>query len=670
MSHIVSPRIEMTDQLNDLSTHLEQLESALETLKISANIMTSESELNQAIVSDLVQIQLNCLKRQEPLTTLKTLCKQEVKTARDLYWKHLATLDVEESKFKENWKSKTLEHLILNGLQKDKDIPLTINLLKGKQEEIAIQENLNIEEIELEASIKQQVQKHQEQKETYQNQIKAGIKVEDVFAAAQVGDLDFIQKKVPKIFGKEKFFNQKDSRGYTMLHIAAYSSKLNVVQYLLTNRANPDCEDAHKNKSLHWAAAIGAHQVTLTLLQNKADVNGKGEYDRTPLHRSVYNGHEILTSTLLNHGADINAQTNVEGHSITPIFEAITRDNVSMVKLLLQNQDLDLTVRDASNSLPLDLANHGNPKILSLLKQHLEVEEESKSQEKAESSSEDAVEGSKKAEQIPLDEIEQGDKLGSGGFADVYRGTWMGKEIAIKVLKCPPQGGDEEIIEELENEAEIMSQLNHPNIIRFYGVVENTHNFVLGFMEQGSLFDLIRTKKTQNWDWTKLLQVGKDMSRGVRFLHSKKIVHRDLKSPNVLLDKEGTAVLSDFGLSKIRAHTMTLTGSQGSPAWMAPEQLLGEEYGEHVDIYSLGLILWELLEGKRPYEGKEMGQIIAQAFKGKTGEKIDKEKTPPTLVTLLEESWRKDPLKRPSAVQFLETLETLKADELDHFPRV
>ena len=154
---------------------------------------------------------------------------------------------------------------------------------------------------------------------------------------------------------------------------------------------------------------------------------------------------------------------------------------------------------------------------------------------------------------IPWDEITLISKLGEGGFGIVYKGTWKhGGEVAIKQIKSILEE-DAEL--ELKNESSVMAKLNSPYIIRLFGLCwdENKYALVMELMPNASLSQLLRSGKELPWDIR--YSIARDVAYGLRFLHDRKILHRDLKSANVLLDGNLRAKLSDFGLSKVKTQT-------------------------------------------------------------------------------------------------------------------
>ena len=187
----------------------------------------------------------------------------------------------------------------------------------------------------------------------------------------------------------------------------------------------------------------------------------------------------------------------------------------------------------------------------------------------------------------------------------MFRGKYIGQEIAIKdYLKTKRHRHKEDFMKELM----IISDLKHPNIVLYMGICITADKFILvtEYMENGSLFDQLHQKnKKKKFTDLERIEIVYEIVKGMVYLHHmKKILHRDLKSSNVLIGDEWNVVkLCDFGLAgqkkKQRKHKRV-----GTYQWMAPEVIRGEDkIDEKADVYSFGVIVWEVLTEKIPYEG-------------------------------------------------------------------
>ena len=207
-------------------------------------------------------------------------------------------------------------------------------------------------------------------------------------------------------------------------------------------------------------------------------------------------------------------------------------------------------------------------------------------------------------------------ELGRGGMATVYRG-WdllFEREVAVKVLPRELLHSDPQFKLRFEREAKIIASLEHPSIVPVYDVGEDDGQpyFVMRYMSGGSLSERIKAKVMTMDEAVKILA---QLAPGMDEAHSKGIVHRDLKPSNILFDGKGTPYISDFGIAKLsQAQSGNMTGSAiiGTPAYMAPEQAQGTGVDGRTDIYAVGIILFEMLTGKQPYEADTP---MAVAFK-------------------------------------------------------
>ena len=207
-------------------------------------------------------------------------------------------------------------------------------------------------------------------------------------------------------------------------------------------------------------------------------------------------------------------------------------------------------------------------------------------------------------------------ELGRGGMATVYRGwdTLFEREVAVKVLPRELLHSDPQFKLRFEREAKIIASLEHPSIVPVYDVGEDDGQpyFVMRYMSGGSLSERIKAKVMTVEEAVKLLG---QLAPGMDEAHSKGIVHRDLKPSNILFDGKGVPYISDFGIAKLsQAQSGNMTGSAiiGTPAYMAPEQAQGTGVDGRTDIYAVGIILFEMLTGRQPYEADTP---MAVAFK-------------------------------------------------------
>lgn len=259
-------------------------------------------------------------------------------------------------------------------------------------------------------------------------------------------------------------------------------------------------------------------------------------------------------------------------------------------------------------------------------------------------------------EEISSDQI----KIGQGGFGEVFLGEWQGKKVAIKKLtfKKVYQGDN---LSKFINEINITSSLRHPNIVLYMGASIDKDNYymITEYLPKGSLFDLIHTAKKKFDDKTKI-KIALDIAVGIKYLHSRNVVHCDLKSSNVLLDNNYNIKLGDFGLSRfLNSGKEPSHGRIGTPHWMAPEILKGGTYQFEADIFSYGMILWELITYQIPYHNIDPMKIVELITKEKKIVKVPEEGNL-ILRKISEKCIEYDPKKRPSLSFILQILQKEK----------
>jgi len=257
----------------------------------------------------------------------------------------------------------------------------------------------------------------------------------------------------------------------------------------------------------------------------------------------------------------------------------------------------------------------------------------------------------------PKDLIYEEKRLGEGQFGTVFQGTLRGKTVAIKKLNF--QFDDEIAMNDFKQEVTIMAKLRHPNILLFMGAVTipGKMAIVTELMPNGSVYSLLyptdpKTKKVMETKTTLLQRVSfaRDACLGMNGLHGMKppFLHLDLKTQNLLVDENFQVKVADFGLSKIKISS-ALSGRAGSPLYMAPEMLLGQDYNEKADVYSFGIILWELLAVKEPYEGKYKSINDITDGVCTKGERPALPESPCKKWTeLIQACWNPSPKNRPS----------------------
>ncbi|QCE11622.1 serine/threonine-protein kinase CTR1 [Vigna unguiculata] len=268
-------------------------------------------------------------------------------------------------------------------------------------------------------------------------------------------------------------------------------------------------------------------------------------------------------------------------------------------------------------------------------------------------------------------DLEELTELGSGTYGTVYHGKWRGTDIAIKRIKKSCFAGrsseQERLAKDFWREAQILSNLHHPNVVAFYGIVpdgaEGTLATVTEYMVNGSLRHVL-VKNNRLLDRRKKLIIAMDAAFGMEYLHSKNIVHFDLKCDNLLVNlrdpQRPICKVGDFGLSRIKRNTLVSGGVRGTLPWMAPELLNGNSsrVSEKVDVFSFGISMWELLTGEEPYADMHCGAIIGGIVKNTLRPPVP-ERCDSGWRKLMEECWSPDPESRPSFTEITSRLRSM-----------
>ena len=263
-----------------------------------------------------------------------------------------------------------------------------------------------------------------------------------------------------------------------------------------------------------------------------------------------------------------------------------------------------------------------------------------------------------------------GDLLGQGAYGKVSKGEWQFNTVAIKEYTA--QDFSEQTKNEILKEAKVMTTASTQSdyLVRLRGtVLEKPHYaLVMEYMPGGDLFHLL--KSSQELTWTMRYRISLDMTIGLHHLHQRGILHRDLKSLNVLLDMNFRAKLADFGLStlKLSSASTTAGGQKGTPRWMSPELFKrGAKATTASDLYALAMIFWELITRQIPFADAPNQEVALHWITLGEQEKIP-EGTPEEFEAMILEGWHKDPNQRPSAAALAKRLDTLWQTERKQIP--
>nr|XP_057911494.1 mitogen-activated protein kinase kinase kinase 12-like isoform X2 [Doryrhamphus excisus] len=254
--------------------------------------------------------------------------------------------------------------------------------------------------------------------------------------------------------------------------------------------------------------------------------------------------------------------------------------------------------------------------------------------------------------EVPFEEISDLQWVGSGAQGAVFLGKLHGQEVAVKKVRNIK-----------ETDIKHLRKLKHPNIITFKGICTQApcYCIIMEYCAQGQLYEVLRAgrKITPSllMDW------AMGVAGGMNYLHLHKIIHRDLKSPNILITYDDAVKISDFGTSKELSDKSTKMSFAGTVAWMAPEVIRNEPVSEKVDIWSFGVVLWEMLTGEVPYKDVDSSAIIWGVGNNSLQLPVP-DSCPDSFKLLLRQSWNCKPRNRPSFRQILLHLDIASADIL------
>jgi len=208
-------------------------------------------------------------------------------------------------------------------------------------------------------------------------------------------------------------------------------------------------------------------------------------------------------------------------------------------------------------------------------------------------------------------------KLGAGGMGEVYRATdlRLGQQVALKFLPLE-MAEDPKALARFHNEVRIARQVAHPNVCRVYdiGEVEGIPYLSMEYVDGEDLNSLLRRIGRLPRD--KALEIARKLCAGLAAAHNKGVLHRDLKPGNIMIDGRGQVLITDFGLAGIIGQIDGLEARNGTPGYMAPEQLSGKEVSTLSDVYALGVVLYEMFTGKRPFHAETRAELIRLTEKG------------------------------------------------------
>lgn len=292
--------------------------------------------------------------------------------------------------------------------------------------------------------------------------------------------------------------------------------------------------------------------------------------------------------------------------------------------------------------------------------------------------------------EIELAKLDIRHEIARGTYGTVYRGAYDGQDVAVKILDWAEDGmvtsaEAAAIRASFRQEVAVWQKLDHPNVTKFIGASMGTTNLkipsqsatsdshnslpsraccvVVEYLPGGTLKKFLIRNKRKKLAFKVVIQIALDLARGLSYLHSKTIVHRDVKTENMLLDANRTLKIADFGVARVEAQNpRDMTGETGTLGYMAPEVLDGKPYNRKCDVYSFGICLWEIYCCDMPYPDLSFTDVSSAVVRQNLRPDIPR-CCPSSLASIMRKCWDANPDKRPvmdEVVKLLEAVNTSK----------
>ncbi|BFG32576.1 hypothetical protein CerSpe_188500 [Prunus speciosa] len=263
-----------------------------------------------------------------------------------------------------------------------------------------------------------------------------------------------------------------------------------------------------------------------------------------------------------------------------------------------------------------------------------------------------------------------GCKFASGRHSRIYRGVYKQRDVAIKLISQPEEDAGLAVLLEKQftSEVALLFRLHHPNIISFVAACKKPPVFciITEYLSGGSLRKYLHQQEPHSVPLSLVVKLALDIARGMQYLHSQSILHRDLKSENLLLGEDMSVKVADFGISCLESQCGSAKGFTGTYRWMAPEMIKEKHHTKKVDVYSFGIVLWELLTALTPFDNMTPEQA-AFAVSQKNARPPLPSTCPMAFSRLISRCWSTHPDKRPHFDEIVHILERY-AESLEQDP--
>ncbi|KAE8056093.1 hypothetical protein FH972_012890 [Carpinus fangiana] len=266
---------------------------------------------------------------------------------------------------------------------------------------------------------------------------------------------------------------------------------------------------------------------------------------------------------------------------------------------------------------------------------------------------------------IDLRKLNMGEAFAQGAFGKLYRGTYNGEDVAIKILERPENDlGRAQLMEQqFQQEVMMLATLKHPNIVRFIGACRKPMIWciVTEYAKGGSVRQFLTKRQNRSVPLKLAVKQALDVARGMAYVHGLGLIHRDLKSDNLLIFTDRSIKIADFGVARIEVQTEGMTPETGTYRWMAPEMIQHRPYTQKVDVYSFGIVLWELITGHLPFQNMTAVQA-AFAVVNKGVRPNIPGNCLPVLSEIMTRCWDANPDVRPPFAEVVRMLENAEME--------
>ncbi|KAH0912743.1 hypothetical protein HID58_036064, partial [Brassica napus] len=266
---------------------------------------------------------------------------------------------------------------------------------------------------------------------------------------------------------------------------------------------------------------------------------------------------------------------------------------------------------------------------------------------------------------IDLRKLHMGPPFAQGAFGKLYKGTYNGEDVAVKILERPENSPEKAqfMEQQFQQEVSMLANLKHQNIVRFIGACRKPMVWciVTEYAKGGSVRQFLTKRQNRAVPLKLAVKQALDVARGMAYVHGRNFIHRDLKSDNLLISADKSIKIADFGVARIEVQTEGMTPETGTYRWMAPEMIQHRAYNQKVDVYSFGIVLWELITGLLPFQNMTAVQAAFAVVNRGVRPTVPNDCLP-VLSEIMTRCWDANPEVRPC---FLEVVSLLEAAETE-----